>query len=135
MEGELIYEYGKHPPYYGSLENPNFSHLERNVSCGEFFKVDLQIEDENVTDVKFSGESRIVGRAAMALLIEEIIGGPLQKVMGYDKNNILELIEVTQLTEKRMRSALLGLLSLKNCFLKMQKKPLLSIDDLMNDKA
>lgn len=134
MAGEIIAEYGKNPSNWGKLPEKNFSHLEKNISCGEEISVDFLIgKDDSIEKIAFEAEGRLVTIAAMSLLTEEIEGEPFEKVEKFSKEDILEMLEVETLSPRRLKSALLGLLTLKNAHRTWKKEELLDFGDLLEE--
>lgn len=132
MKGELILEYGKSPVNWGRLQNPDFSHVEKNISCGEEVAVDFRFgESDVINEIGFEAEGRMVTIAAMSLLSEELEGKPLAHVEALNKQDILEMIETEELSPRRLKSALLGLLAVKNAYRKRIGKELLDFGDIV----
>jgi len=132
MAGEIIAEYGKNPINWGRLSHPDFSHREKNISCGEEITVDFSFDASGkIQKIAFEAEGRMVTIAAMSLLTEEIEEQPLSTIEKYSQEDILELLEVEKLSPRRLKSALLGLLTLKNAFRTREKKPLLDFGDIL----
>ncbi len=134
MKGEIVYEYGKNPVNWGRLENPDFSHVEKNISCGEEVAVDFCFgENEVITEIGFEAEGRLITIAAMSLLSEELEDQPLSKIETIVKDDLLALLEVDQLSPRRLKSAVLGLLAVKNAYRRKHDMELLDFGDLIED--
>jgi len=132
MPGELISEYGKNPSNWGRLKKPDFSHREKNISCGEEIEVDFQFgEHDEIKEIGFEAEGRLVTIAAMSLLSEEMEGKKPEEIEGIYKEDVLEMLEVDKLSPRRLKSALLGLLTLKNAHRTRASLPLLDFGDLV----
>ncbi len=135
MKGEMIYEYGKNPVNWGKLETPDFSHKEKNISCGEEIEVDFLFEDDGtIKEIGFEAEGRLVTIAAMSLLSEEMEGEDLKKIESIHKEDILNMLEVEELSPRRLKSSLLGLLTLRNAYRAKNNIPLLDFGDLMEEE-
>ncbi len=134
MKGEIVYEYGKNPVNWGRLDNPDFSHVEKNISCGEEVAVDFRFgEGEVVSEIGFEAEGRLITIAAMSMLSEELEGEPLSKIETIAKDDLLELLEVDKLSPRRLKSAVLGLLAVKNAYRRRHDQELLDFGDLIED--
>jgi nitrogen fixation NifU-like protein len=132
LQGEIIYEYGKNPVNWGRLKKPDFSFTEKNVSCGEEISVDILFEENEILKkVRFEAEGRLITIAAMSLLLEEMEGKPFKNIQNICKEDIFEMLEVEKLSPRRLKSALLGLLVLKNAYRKKNDMPLLDFGDLI----
>ncbi|MBT4936535.1 iron-sulfur cluster assembly scaffold protein [Candidatus Peregrinibacteria bacterium] len=134
MQGQIIYDYGKNPVNYGVLENPTIRYIEKNHTCGEFMVVYILLEKGMVKEIAFEGDGRMVGIAAMSLLTERIEDQPLEEIEKIDKEEILEMLEVKSLSLKRLKSAMLGLLTIKNAYRTFQEKELLDFADILNEQ-
>lgn len=135
MSAEIIAEYGKNPSNWGRLQNPDFSHTEKNISCGEEIVVDLKFDkDEKIAEIGFEAEGRLITIAAMSLLSEEMENKKLDEIETFAPADILDLLEVENLSPRRKKSAMLGLLTLKNAFRAKNQKPLLDFGDLMENE-
>jgi len=134
MKGELVYEYGKNPVNWGRLDKPDFSNTEKNVSCGEEVAVDFRFgKGDVIEEIGFEAEGRMITIAAMSMLSEVLEGNPLGKVEEYHQKEMVELLEVDQLSPRRLKSAMLGLLAVKNAYRKRNNLPLLDFGDLIED--
>lgn len=134
MSAEIIAEYGKNPSNWGRLPNPDFSHLEKNISCGEEIMVDFCFDEEgNIIEIGFEAEGRLVTIAAMSLLTEALEGKKLEAIEAFSPDDILQMLEVESLSPRRQKSAMLGLLTLKNALRTREKKSLLDFGDLLEE--
>lgn len=134
MEGQIIYEYGKNPINYGRLEHPNFTYTEKNITCGEYLTIDFILDGEKIMDIGFEGDGRMVGIASMSLLSEELEGKPFSSVDAFDREHVLEVLEVESLTPKRMRSAMLPVLTLKNAYRDLKGQEKLEFSDVLDEE-
>lgn len=136
MSGELLYEYGKNPVNWGRLSDPNISHIEKNISCGEELSLDLKLGTKDVVqEIGFEGEGRLITIAAMSLLSEEMEEMPLSHIEEIGKKDLLELLEVDQLSPRRLKSALLSLLTFRNIHRKRIGERLLDFGDLLEEET
>ncbi len=139
MKGEIIYEYGKNPVCWGRIENPDLTHREKNISCGEEITVDIlfeKIKDKKnmnmtIDSLGFEAEGRLVTIAGMSLLCEMLEGEEFQKIQEITQADILDMMEVEKLSTRRLKSALLGLLTLRNAYLTYTGEPLLDFGDVL----
>lgn len=134
MEGQIIYEYGKNPVNYGYLAHPTFTYTEKNITCGEYLTIDFILDGEQITEIGFEGDGRMVGIASMSLLSEELEDKPFSSVDAFDKAHVLEVLEVDSLTPKRMRSAMLPVLTLKNAYRTFKGQEKLEFADVLDEE-
>jgi nitrogen fixation protein NifU and related proteins len=111
---ELILEHAKYPHNAGTLERPDISHEEHNPLCGDKVRIDLQVTDGVISDVRFLGRGCAISQAAASLLTDEIKGMQVEAARQITKEQLLELIGLP-LTHNpvRLKCALLALKVLK----------------------
>lgn len=135
MKGEIIYEYGKNPVNWGYLKTPDFSHLEKNISCGEEISIDFVFgENDIIQDIGFEAEGRMITIAAMSLLSEEMEDKKLEDIENIHQADILEMLEVDQLSPRRLKSAMLGLLAMRNAYYTRKNLPFIDFGDLIEEE-
>jgi len=110
---EVIIEHYKNPTYRGKLDPHDISFADSNPLCGDHIQIDLRVgKDDIVTDARFDGHGCAISQASADLLIESIIGKPLEEVKKLNKDHILELLGI-ELGPVRLKCALLSLKVLK----------------------
>ncbi len=111
---EVILEHYKHPHNAGMLEQPDISHEEHNPLCGDRVRIDLQVVDGVVTDVRFKGRGCAISQASASLLTDELKGKTLDQVRAISKDDVLDLIGIPlDKNPVRIKCALLPLKTLK----------------------
>jgi nitrogen fixation NifU-like protein len=105
---DFIIEHYKNPQNFGHLENPDIVHEEGNPSCGDQIRIELKIDDNTITDVRFSGKGCAISQAAASILTEEIKGKTLDEVKQFDKQKMLDLLGI-EVSAMRLKCALLAL--------------------------
>ncbi|MDO9087806.1 MAG: iron-sulfur cluster assembly scaffold protein [Anaerolineaceae bacterium] len=109
----LIVERYKNPAYKGILDPHDFSYEDENPLCGDQIRVDLRVDNENViTEAMFSGHGCAISQASADLLMETVIGKPLDEVKNMTKETVLDLLGI-ELGPVRLKCALLSLKVLK----------------------
>jgi nitrogen fixation NifU-like protein len=110
---ELIVERYKNPAYKGDLDPNDFTYEDENPLCGDHIKVDLRVDENNViSEAMFSGHGCAISQASADLLMESIIGQPLDEVKKLTKETVLDLLGI-ELGPVRLKCALLSLKVLK----------------------
>lgn len=110
---ELIVEHYKNPAYKGSLDPHDYTYEDENPLCGDHIRIDLRVDENNViTEAMFSGHGCAISQASADLLMETIIGKPLDEVKKMNKETILDLLGI-ELGPVRLKCALLSLKVLK----------------------
>jgi nitrogen fixation protein NifU and related proteins len=108
-----IIDHYKNPRYRGHLD-PNDIHFEDdNPLCGDHIEITLQVDESGkVKDGRFDGRGCAISQASADLLIESIIGKPIEEVKQLSKQNILDMLGI-ELGPVRLKCALLSLKVLK----------------------
>ena len=110
---EVIIEHYKNPGYRGHLDPHDIQFADDNPLCGDHIEITIQgDEDGNVADARFDGHGCAISQASADLLVESIIGKPLEEVKLLNKDHVLELLGI-DLGPVRMKCALLSLKVLK----------------------
>lgn len=131
MSNEIIYDYGKNPVNYGKITDFTFDYLEKNISCGEELHFYLKLTDDLLIEkISFEGEGRMITIASASIISEFLDGKHLEEVKNINKQDVLDMLEVDVLSSKRMRSALLSLLTLRNALNTLKKNPIIDFEDL-----
>lgn len=107
---EEILEHYTHPHHYGTLDNPDISHEENNPLCGDRIRFDIQLDDdeETVTDVRFSGVGCAISKASASMLSDLLIGRTLDEIKGLTNEEVLDELGI-ELGPVRLKCALLPL--------------------------
>lgn len=110
---EIIIEHYKNPSYRGKLDPHDISFADNNPLCGDHIQIDLRVgKDGTVTEALFDGHGCAISQASADLLMESIIGKPLEEVKKLGKQDILDMIGI-DLGPVRLKCALLSLKVLK----------------------
>ena len=91
---EDILDHYENPSNYGTLEEPDISYEEDNPLCGDQIRMDLEVEDGVIKDVRFSGHGCTISQAAASMLTEEVKGQALEDVKKLTKDDILEMLGI-----------------------------------------
>ncbi len=105
---DFIIEHYKNPQNFGHLEHPDIVHEEGNPSCGDQIRIELKIDHNRITDVRFSGKGCAISQAAASILTEEIKGKTLEEVKQFDRQKMLDLLGI-EISAMRLKCALLAL--------------------------
>jgi nitrogen fixation NifU-like protein len=110
---EIIIERYKTPQYRGELNPHDISYEDENPLCGDHIRVDLRVDDQGrVSEAAFSGHGCAISQASADLLLESIIGKPVDEVKQLTKEDVLDLLGI-ELGPVRLKCALLSLKVLK----------------------
>jgi|SRR5687767_13094077 nitrogen fixation protein NifU and related proteins len=110
---EVIIEHYKNPGYRGKLDPHDISFADNNPLCGDHIQIDLRVDTNGVvTDARFDGHGCAISQASADLLMESVIGKPLDVLKKLKKDDILEMLGI-ELGPVRLKCALLSLKVLK----------------------
>ena len=110
---EVIIEHYKNPSHRGHLDPHDITFADNNPLCGDHIEITIQIaEDGTVKDARFDGHGCAISQASADLLVESVIGKPLEEVKKLGRHDILEMLGI-ELGPVRMKCALLSLKVLK----------------------
>jgi len=112
LYAENILDHFKNPHHCGVLDDPSASAKEVNPLCGDKYEVQLKLKNDVIVDAAFSGEGCAISKAAISMLMDEVIGKPIEEVEKIDKERIYELLGV-DISAARVKCALIGLNTLK----------------------
>ena len=109
---ELILDHSKNPRNKGTLDPADYSYQDVNPLCGDEIRIDVRVEADRVSDIKFSGRGCAISQAAASMLTELALGQPVSEVKAITKEDLLDELGVP-IGPARMKCALLGLKVLK----------------------
>ena len=110
---EIIIERYKSPQYRGELNPHDISFEDENPLCGDHIRIDLRVDAHGkVSDAAFSGHGCAISQASADLLLESVIGKPVDEVKQLSKQDVLDLLGI-ELGPVRLKCALLSLKVLK----------------------
>ena len=111
---EIILDYYRNPRNYGKIQNPDIAQRDSNPLCGDELEMHLNIKDNKVADVKFTGKGCAISQASASMLTELILGKDFEYVKKLTKEDILDNLGLHDLGPARIKCALLSLKVLKS---------------------
>jgi nitrogen fixation NifU-like protein len=110
---EVIIEHYKNPGYRGRLDPHDIQFADNNPLCGDHIEITLRIDDQgSVADARFNGHGCAISQASADLLMESIIGKPVEEVKKLSRQDVLDMLGI-DLGPVRLKCALLSLKVLK----------------------
>lgn len=109
---EVIIEHYKNPAYRGHLDPHDVAFADSNPLCGDHIEITLRVVDGKVAEAAFAGHGCAISQASADLLMESIIGKPLDDVKRLNKQDVLDMLGI-DLGPVRLKCALLSLKVLK----------------------
>ncbi len=111
---EIILDYYRNPRNYGKITDPDIAQRDSNPLCGDELEMHLNIKDDKVADVKFTGKGCAISQASASMLTELILGKDFEYVKKLTKEDILDNLGLHDLGPARIKCALLSLKVLKS---------------------
>ena len=110
---DLIIDHYKNPQYRGHLDPSDIHFEDDNPLCGDHIEITLRVDAAGkVTEGRFDGKGCAISQASADLLVESIIGKPVEEVKQLSKQDVLDLLGI-ELGPVRLKCALLSLKVLK----------------------
>ncbi len=109
---EAIIDHYKHPRHKGHLPDPDIHYHDTNPFCGDEVTIELKVEDGVVVDAAFDGRGCAISQASASMMMEEIIGMPVEELRQWTKEDILDMLGI-EIGPVRLKCALLPLKALK----------------------
>lgn len=78
---KVIMDHYKNPRNHGALEDEAITINMNNPTCGDRIQLHLKVEDDTVSDVKFSGEGCSISLSSASMMTEAIKGLPVQDAL------------------------------------------------------
>jgi nitrogen fixation protein NifU and related proteins len=110
---EIILDYYRNPRNYGKIEHPDISQRDSNPLCGDELEMHINIKEDKVADVKFTGKGCAISQASASMLTELIMGKDFEYVKKLAKEEILDNLGLHDLGPARIKCALLSFKVLK----------------------
>ncbi len=110
---DVIIDRYRNPQFRGELDPHDYSYHDDNPVCGDHIRIDLRVDEMDVvSEALFSGEGCSISQASADMLVEKVVGLPLDEVRAIGKEDVLELLGI-ELGPVRLKCALLSLKVLK----------------------
>jgi len=104
----IILDHYNNPRNWGVLKNPSKSVTVDNPLCGDRIRLDIDLKNDIVHDVKFSGEGCAISKAAASLLSEYMKKKDTKLLINLDKAFMIKLIGI-EVGVNRLKCLLLPL--------------------------
>ena len=91
---EYILDHYRNPRNYGKLDHPDAHAEDNNPLCGDQLAIDLQVEGDHITEVRFQGRGCAISQAAASMLSEMIEGKTVEEVVQLGKDDVLDSLGI-----------------------------------------
>ncbi len=127
---EMIIDYSRNPINYGKIEDHDVTFHDSNPLCGDSIDIDLKIDDNKVSDIKFHGKGCAICMACSSVLTEITKGKSIDEVRNISKTDVLGELGLENLQAVRIKCALLSLKVLKSALYSYLGKHLTDSQDV-----
>ena len=121
---ELILDHYEHPRHKGALEDAEAVVEGGNPGCGDIVKIYLKLDNEGRVAASFEGEGCTISQASASYLMDEVNGKPLDEVLAFDHNELMEGLG-QEIVQQRTRCATLSLDTLRAAIRKREREQML----------
>jgi len=108
MYREIILDHYKHPRNAGHLPHATAAAHAYNATCGDKITMEIKIDNNKISDIRFSGTGCAISQASASMLTEKVKGMKITDVKNLKTDDIMNMLETT-LTPSRVKCATLPL--------------------------
>jgi len=106
---DIIISHYKHPKNRGKLEHFTHSAFKANPTCGDEIEMQILLENDQISDIKFHGKGCAISQAACSLMTDYLIGEPVSTAKELTYQDIVEMLGGGPISPARVKCAKLGL--------------------------
>ena len=117
---EHILDHYRHPRNQGTLEDADISCEQDNPVCGDVVRLDIQLSDDRVSEVRFSGRGCVISMAAASMLTEEVLGKSVEELRALQDEDVFRMLGIT-LGLVRAKCGLLPLRALQDGLARLER--------------
>ncbi len=90
---EKVWEHFENPRNVGELENPSGTGTVGNAKCGDIMKMDIQVEDGVITDVRFKTFGCGAAIATSSMATEMVKGKTIEEALKLTNKAVMEALD------------------------------------------
>ena len=110
---EQIMDHYRNPRNKGHLQEFSFKQVENNPLCGDELEIEVKLDGEIISDIKFSGKGCSISQASASMLTEFVKNKKINEVNELTREDIIEMLGIP-IGPVRIKCAVLSLVALKN---------------------
>ena len=111
---DVIVDHNRNPRNFRAMPDADRKAEGFNPLCGDRVRIDLQVANGVITDVRFKGRGCAISQASASMLTDELKGKTLDQARAISKDDMLDLIGIPlDKNPVRIKCALLPLKTLK----------------------
>ena len=76
---DIIIDHNQNPQNYGNISDATHTAEGFNPFCGDNIKIYLLVEEETITDIKFSGSGCAISQASASMMTDQLKNMPLEQ--------------------------------------------------------
>lgn len=103
----MILDLYKHPLNKKTLDSFDKEETGHNPSCGDRVVVQLQVDEDRISDIGWSGEGCAISLAGLSLITEEVKGKSKTEIQHITKEQMIAMLGIP-ISHTRLKCALLG---------------------------
>ncbi|MFB6155970.1 MAG: Fe-S cluster assembly sulfur transfer protein SufU [Haloferacaceae archaeon] len=109
MYRQQILDHYKNPRNYGEMEEPTFTHVGENPSCGDTIRMDVKLgaDGETIEYVSFSGDGCAISQASASMLTQQLPGMTVSELEEMDRDDVVDMLGV-DISPMRIKCAVLA---------------------------
>ncbi len=90
---EKVWDHFEHPRNVGELDNPSGSGTVGNAKCGDIMKMDIQVENGVITDVRFKTFGCGAAIATSSMATEMVKGKTIEEALELTNKAVMEALD------------------------------------------
>jgi nitrogen fixation NifU-like protein len=96
------------PRFRGSVAEPDAVYEDVNPLCGDRIRIECRLAEGRITDARHTGDSCAIAAAAADVLLELMVGQPVERAHTVDTAELLERLQA-DIRPSRMKCVMLPL--------------------------
>lgn len=118
---EQIMDHYKNPRNFGCLEKYTFKHAENNPLCGDEIQIEVELNSNKVSEIRFSGKGCAISQASASMLTEFVKEKTIDEIKKLTRDNVVKMLGI-KIGAVRIKCAVLALVALKNGIKNFEEK-------------